>query len=302
MRLFHTTSTTPTTKERMKSNHEMPLAAPPPPSASLSSSSPPRPLRFPHNRNNKSTNTPMPTSPTTRTTTTAEQIYTVMTTTSTTAPTTTPTPSHNHRPFHHPKRTTTHYHHHQHHHHHTPHPITIPPRHRELSLTDSEISILDLGPSLLVLGEEAEGEGDGDANPRGDFRDLPGLRGVYAFESDRRPDWGYAWGKGEGEGARMERDTLVLRDSGREWKGKGRMDSVDAAAAAEREWGDEEDGEAGLGTHAHPLFSARSDGGEGGVGAVEPVQCWSAVAKPRGVGLRLGLIGLHRGGGLESGV
>ncbi|PYI21886.1 hypothetical protein BO99DRAFT_410535 [Aspergillus violaceofuscus CBS 115571] len=247
----------------MKSNHKTPLAAPPPspppPSASSasSSSSPPHPLRFPHNRNNKSTNTPTPISPTTRTTTTTEHIYTMMTTTSTTAPTTTPTPNHNHShlPSHHPKRTTTHYQHHQHHH--TPHPITIPPRHRELSLTDSEISILDLGPSLLVLGEEAEGEGDGDANPRGDFRDLPDLRGVYALESDRRPDWGYVWEKGEGDGARMERDTLVLRESGRDWKGKGkgRIDSVDVAAAAGREWGE--------GTHAHPLVSSRSDGGGG---------------------------------------
>ncbi|OJJ96588.1 hypothetical protein ASPACDRAFT_125281, partial [Aspergillus aculeatus ATCC 16872] len=176
------------------------------------------------------------------------------------------------------------------------HPITIPPRHRELSLTDSEISILDLGPSLLVLGEEGEEDG----NPEE----------VYSLVYDRYPNtleegnesWeggsSFTWEKadGEGKGSQMGRDTPVLREGKGKGKGKGRMIVADAAAAAaaEREWDD--NGEAGLGTHAHPSSgSARSDGDAG-----ETLKCWSAVATPTGVRLGVGVVGLRRGGGLDT--
>ncbi|RAH48628.1 uncharacterized protein BO95DRAFT_512130 [Aspergillus brunneoviolaceus CBS 621.78] len=247
----------------MKDSHEMHRAAspssppPPPPSASSSSSSPP--LRFTRTLNNKHS-TATPTSPTTIPTTTTEQIYTMMTT----ASTPTPTPSHNHLPSHHPKRTSIHH-----------HPITIPPRHRELSLTDSEISILDLGPSLLVLGEEGEGDGT--------------PREMYSLVYDRYPDtleegtgsWeggsSFTWEKadGEGMGSRMGRDTPILREG--KGKGKARMDVADvadAAAAAEREW--DGDGDAGLEAHAHPSSGSASSGGDaGGTGG-----CWSVVGVP----------------------
>ncbi|RAL13845.1 uncharacterized protein BO97DRAFT_413062 [Aspergillus homomorphus CBS 101889] len=183
----------------------------------------------------------LPISPTTQNPRANLHNYTT-TTTTTTKPTTIikPKSTAEHHPKPHPNRTS---------HTHT-HQITIPPRHRELSLTDSEISILDLGPSLLVLGEEADGK--------------VLAHGVEGLDLKIERRGGSGSGAGSLDGYCWDRGQLAGEEGGGDVRGPGRGQMQMQMPVLRGEKGRNEKGKTAMGHHAQP-----SGNGEGcGLGGI----------------------------------